>query len=145
MKDTMPYQFRRKGRSWSSVIAVLLVWGLLLIGWTRFDAAPVLLAAIFLLTIPAVWDVYAARMAGVDLTSDNLTWFSGNRHATVSLTEIDHVRLVTRLDLTVRAAVVLNSGQKLRIPAEATPPRDSFEAALSAAGLHHQRHHFTFL
>ncbi len=145
MTDSAPYSFRRKGRSWSSVIAVLAVWALLLVGWAWFDAAPVLLGVVFALTIPAVWDVFAARMAGADLSAQTLSWFSGKRRVEVPLDQIDHVRLVTRLDLTVRAVVVLTSGKKLRLPAEATPRREAFETALSAVNLKHQRHHFTFL
>ncbi len=145
MTEAPLYRFRRKGRSWSTLIALLIAWALLLIGWTVFDAAPLLIGILFVLSLPAVWDFYAARTAGADLYPDRIDWFSGTRSVSVPVAEIDHVRLVTRLDLTVRAAVVLTNGTKLRLPAEATPPSEPFEAALKEAGLRSERHHFTFI
>src|SRR6056297_1067986 len=145
MTDEPLYSFRRKGRSWSTLIALLIAWLLLLLGWTVFDAAPLLVGILFLLSLPAAWDFYTARLAGADLHADRFDWFSGTRSVSVPLEEIDHIRLVTRLDLTVRAAVVLANGSKLRLPAEATPPSEPFEAALKEAGLRSERHHFTFI
>lgn len=139
------YRFRRQGRSWATLCALGAAWLFLFVAWLVFDAAPVLVGGLFALTLPAAWDLYSGRAAGADLTADSLTWFSGPHDMTVPRNEIDHIRLVTRLDLTVRAAVVLKNGNKLRLPAESTPPSDAFEAALGAAGLRSERHHFTFL
>lgn len=127
----LPYSFQRKGRSWATLIAVALAWGLLVVGWAVFDAALTLVLVLFGLSLPALWDFYAERSAGATLSDTGLDWFSGPHSMSVALEDIDHVRLVTRLDLTVRAAVVLTNGRKLRLPAEATPPSDRFEAALS--------------
>ena len=145
MTETLLYSFRRKGRSWPTLIALVLAWFFLLIAWLVFDAAAVLLILLLLFSLPAAWDMYSGRTAGADLFEDRFDWFSGTQEMTVPVAQIDHIRLVTRLDLTVRAAVVLKSGQKLRLPAEATPPSEPFEAALKDAGLKSQRHHFTFL
>lgn len=139
------YTFRRQGRSWSTLIALGAAWLFLAVGWAVFDAALLLVAFLFVLTLPAAWDMYSGRSAGADLRSDSLDWFSGPHSMSIPLEQIDHVRLVTRLDLTVRAAVVLKNGNKLRLPAEATPPSDAFETALAEAGLRSERHHFTFL
>src|SRR6056297_1496088 len=106
MTDEPLYSFRRKGRSWSTLIALLIAWLLLLLGWTVFDAAPLLVGILFLLSLPAAWDFYTARLAGADLHADRFDWFSGTRSVSVPLEEIDHIRLVTRLDLTVRAAAL---------------------------------------
>ncbi|MEP4197400.1 MAG: hypothetical protein ABJL99_17400 [Aliishimia sp.] len=140
-----PYHFTRKGRSWSTLLAALAVWCLAVLGWLVLDASPVLVIVVLLLTLPAIWDVYSARLSGVSLTQTELRWFSGINTVTIPATEIDHVRLVTRLDLSVRAAVVLTSGRKLRMPAEATPPSKAFEDALTAHGIRNERHHFTFI
>lgn len=145
MSDAPLYSFRRKGRSWSTLTALVLAWLALIVIATAFDAALVLVVVLFLLTLPAVWDLYSGRDAGADLTQTELSWFSGPHAITVPLTEIDHVRLVTRLDLTVRAAVVLPGGRKLRVPAEATPPHEPLKEALDAVGIRSERHHFTFL
>lgn len=145
MSQALLYSFHRKGRSWSTLIALLLAWLALAVAALRFDAAPALVAVLFALSLPALWDLYSGRAAGTILTEAELSWFSGRHRVAVPLTEIDHVRLVTRLDMTVRAAVVLPGGRKLRIPAEASPPHTPFETALKAAGIRSERHHFTFL
>lgn len=145
MTRPAPYEFIRSGRTWSTLIAVSAVWVVGLIGWLAFDIAPLVLGLLVAFTLPALWDLYSARMAGTRITPEAITWNSGPNRVTLPLPEIDHVRLVTRLDLSVRAAVVLNSGRKLRIPAEATPPADAFEAALAQVGIRSERHHFTFI
>ena len=145
MSAPAPYSFSRNGRNWATLITVLGVWLAVLVGWLVFDAAPWLLVVVLLFTLPAIWDIYTARTAGTDLTTDHLRWYSGAHEVSVPLSDIDHVRFVTRLDLSVRAAAVLQSGRKLRLPAEATPPAKPFEDALIAMGIKTQRHHFTFL
>ena len=62
--------------------------------------------------------------------------------AEVPLSEIDHIRLDTRWDFSVRATVLLTNGKRLRLPYEALPPHRSFEAALQARGIRVERHHF---
>jgi len=145
MTDATPFVFVRKGRNWATLIALLGVWTLALLTWFVFDAATFVVVVLGLFSLPAMWDLYAARDAGTTLTGQDLTWFSGATQVCVPLGDIDHVRLVTRLDLSIRAAVVLTSGRKLRLPAEATPPGAAFEAALSAHDIRHARHHFTFI
>ena len=63
----------------------------------------------------------------------------------VAFSEIDHFRLDTRLDFSVRATVVLRSGRKIRLPFEATPPHQAFEDALTARGVTVKRFHFQLL
>lgn len=127
------------------MIAVGVTWALCLAGWALFDAALWIVGPILLFTLPALWDIWSGASAGTELTETGLRWFSGRRRLDLDLSEVDHVRLVTRPDLSVRAAVVLTSGRKLRLPAEATPPHREFEAALQARGIRTEGHHFTFL
>ena len=56
---------------------------------------------------------------------------AAQRDALVALTEVDHIRLDTRLDFSVRASIVLPNGRKIRVPFEATPPHQAFEDALT--------------
>ena len=64
---------------------------------------------------------------------------------TLAVAEIDHLRMDTRLDLSVRTTVVLTSGERLRIPPAAQPPHRDFEQALTARRVAVRRHHFTAL
>lgn len=140
-----PFDFARHGRSPATFGAVLLTWLACALGLWFFDAAGWIIAVVLLFTLPAIWDLWAGTLAGATLTRQGLTWYSGRNRVEIPMDEIDHIRLVTRLDLTVRAAVVLRSGRKLRLPPEATPPHQDFEAALRDHGLEARRHHFSFL
>lgn len=143
MTTPQPFEFTREGRSWATLGAVAFTWLACLIGYLALDAAGWIVALILAFTAPALWDLWSGTRAGTQLSSDGLNWFSGSQSVDVPLPEIEHVRLVTRVDFSVRAAVVLKSGRKLRIPAEATPPHKSFETALSSHGIVTQRHHFS--
>lgn len=139
---TTPFEFRRQGRSRRALLALAVTYGLILVALLVFDAAWWLMALLGLCTLPALWDVWRNPAAGLSMTGEALNWHSGRRRAEVPLSEIDHIRLDTRWDFSVRATVLLTNGKRLRLPYEALPPHRSFEAALQARGIRVERHHF---
>ncbi|MGB3246991.1 MAG: hypothetical protein WBB25_20855 [Sulfitobacter sp.] len=144
--DTPPaYRYRRPPRRFVTTVIVVLVLAALLAAWLWFEAAVWLVIALALFTLPALYDIAMDPAAGLDLDADAVHWFSGRREAEVAVSEIDHIRLDTRLDFSVRASVVLRTGRKIRLPFEATPPHAEFENALNAAGIKTMRHHFQLI
>jgi len=137
-----PLHFTRKGRTWATLLAVAGTWVLLLLAWLILGAAIWILGFFALFTLPALRDLWLGTEAGSDLNDTELSWYSGGHEIRLPLRDIDHVRLVTRLDMSVRVAPVLFSGRKLRMPIESTPPHQELEAALKARGVRTQRHHF---
>ncbi|MDW4497479.1 hypothetical protein R5H30_05760 [Sulfitobacter sp. D35] len=134
-----------RGRRPAVAASVLATWAVLLALYLAFEAAGWLMAALALFTLPACRDWIADPSAGVEIDPVSLTWHSGRRSGRVTLSEIDFVRLDTRLDLSVRATIVTRSRDKYRLPFEATPPHRAFEAALAARGIAVERHHFSFV
>lgn len=143
--DADTFSFRREGRNSATLLAVAAVWFTLIAAIIMVDAAPWLMAVIGAFTLPALWDLYRNPASGLDFTPDALTWFTGSKDASVNWSEIDRVRLDTRLDFSVRASAVLHSGRKIRIPYECTPPHAVLEAALNARGIRTERHHFSLI
>ncbi|WP_299280291.1 hypothetical protein [uncultured Tateyamaria sp.] len=140
-----PYRYETTGRNWRTLTTVVGVWGAILLAIALFDAAFWLMALIALTTAPALYDLFSGRRAGLSLESEGLRWFAGRQTGDIIWDKISHIRLDTRLDFSVRASAVLTSGRKVRIPLEATPPSDTFEAALKARAIDVQRHHFSLL
>jgi len=128
-----------------TALVVVTIWAALLAAWIWLDASPLILAVLVLCTLPALRDLIKNPTAGLVLGSDLLRWHSGKHDAEVALALIDHVRLDTRLDLSVRATVILQTGRRIRIPFEAIPPHQAFEAALNAHDIQTKRHHFSLL
>lgn len=143
--DDELFSYRRIGRSWATLFAVLGVWMLLAAAVLFIDASPWLMGALALFTLPAFWDLYRNPQSGLAFTPEALTWYTGDRDAQVAWQEIEKVRLDTRLDFSVRASVVLHSGRKIRVPYESTPPHNMLEAALNKNGVRTERHHFSLL
>jgi hypothetical protein len=137
------FNWARSGRSLKTAMGVICLWVLMLIACVQFEASPWLLAIIGLFTLPALHDLLINPKAGVRLDAATLHWFSGRRAASVNLTEIDHVRLDTRMDFSVRATVVTHAGRKIRLPFESTPPPQKFDEALRRRGITTRRHHFS--
>ncbi len=137
--------YRAQGRSLRTGITVLGIWIALITLWIGLDAAPWIMAFLALFTLPALWDLITDPPSGLTLDATTLTWFTGKRRAIVQLDEIDQIRLDTRLDFSVRATLVLNTGRKIRLPFEATPPDQLFEDALTARGLKTRRTHFQLM
>jgi hypothetical protein len=137
------YTYQRQGRSAPAVAVLVIIWAALLYAWVMLDAAPLIIGIIGACSLPAFYDVIINPAAGLSLSETSLDWYSGRRTAQVRLSEINHIRLDTRLDFSVRATVILNSGRKLRIPFEATPPHKTFEHALNARDIKTERQHFS--
>lgn len=138
-----PFRFQRRHRSLGSFLVLCGVWAALGAAWFFLDAAPLLLVLVGAATLPLLWDLVRNPPAGLALDDKTLSWRSGRHTAEIALAEIAQVRLDTRLDFSVRVTLRLNSGRKIRIPFEATPPHRAFEAALSARGLKTERQHFS--
>ena len=138
-----PFTFTRHNRTPRAVLILIFVYAGLLALVILFNAAWWLVGLLALPTLPAVWDIARGTGAGLILDHDAIRWFTGGREAEVALTEIDHVRLDTRWDFSVRSSLVLTSGKRIRLPDEATPAHKAFETALQQAGLRVERHHFT--
>ena len=102
-------------------------------------------AIVFVFTLPAVYDLISARLAQLTIDDTLVSWSAGRASGEVELAQIKTVRMDTRLDLSVRVTLLLHSGQKVRIPFEATPPHRLFEEELTARGLSVVRHHFGFI
>lgn len=139
------FTYRRAGRSRRGMVVLAAVWAVLLYLLIGLQAAPAVVAVLALFTLPALWDLIRNPLAGVDLDATRLRWFTGPRDAIIALSEVDHIRLDTRLDFSVRASVVLPSGRKIRIPFEATPPHETLETALATQGVTVKRFHFQLL
>ena len=142
---TAPFVFEQQARNMRNLVIVLGVWAILFVAWVWLEAAPWIIAFLAAFTLPALYDLIRNPRSGLRLDSTTLTWFSGRRQGTLELSEIDHIRLDTRLDFSVRVTAVLTTGRKIRLPFESTPPHQAFEDALTARGVKTQRHHFQLM
>jgi hypothetical protein len=136
------FTFERSARTVSTAVVVALVWVVMMAAWFWLDAATWIVAIFALFTLPALIDLTRNPQSGLRLGADTLSWHSGRHSAEIAVQEIEHVRLDTRLDFSVRASVVLRTGRKVRLPFESTPPHQEFEDALTAAGIKTKRFHF---
>ena len=143
--DAERFQYRHEGRNKATLLTVAGVWFALVAAMVLVQAAPWLMGILAACTLPALWDLYRNPTAGLDFTEAELTWYTGRRDAAIAWSEIDRIRLDTRLDFSVRASAVLHSGRKIRLPYESTPPHQIFEAALNARGVRTERHHFSLI
>ncbi|MGD9293992.1 MAG: hypothetical protein PVI41_03835 [Roseobacter sp.] len=143
--DAEDFTYRRNGRNRGTLLAVVSVWLALIAASALVQASLWIVAVLGAFTLPALWDLYKNPASGLTFTPDAMTWFTGQRTGTIAWRDIDRVRLDTRLDFSVRATAVLQSGRKIRLPYESTPPNQLFEAALNARGIRTERHHFSLI
>lgn len=144
MRDS-GFEFTRHGRSARTALALLAVWGLILLALLVYEASLVLVGIIAIFTIPAALDFALNPSAGMSLSADGVRWYSGKRSAELRFDEIDQFRFDTRLDFSVRVSAVLRepAGKRIRLPYECLPPHRELEEALQARGQIVKRHHFS--
>ena len=139
------FTYRRRARSRTALLLLPMIWAALTAAWLWLDASGWIIGLLGLFTLPALWEVFSYPASGLTLDQNSLSWFTGKRDAKIALAQVDRVRLDTRLDMSVRATVILRTGRKIKLPFEATPPHRSLEAALQARGVATERHHFTLI
>jgi hypothetical protein len=139
------YVFVRQARRGLTGLVLASVWGALLAAWIWLDAALWLIILVALFTLPAVRDLIANPSAGLTVTAHHMTWHTDRFDGALTLSEIDHIRLDTRMDFSVRATAVLRTGRRIRLPFEATPPHRDFEAEMQARGIAVKRFHFQLM
>lgn len=142
---TLPLFFENRGRCPATVFVVLLSWATLLAAYILIDAALLVLMLLWLFTLPAVYDLITNPVASFHLDDKTLVWRAGRQRAQIAVSEIDHLRLDTRLDMSVRLTAVRPSGRKIRVPYPATPSAAAIEKAADRAGIAFQRHHFSLM
>jgi len=143
MAEPFRHRFEGRNRRTAGVLAAVYVGlGLLFV---TLHASPWILGALALTTLPALWELWKNPVATLTLDDRGLNWQMGRHGDTLPLARIDHVRMDTRLDFSVRVTPVLTSGQKWRIPVQCQPPHRAFEAALKSHGIDTRRHHFSLL
>ena len=145
MGSELAFSFQSSGRSRAALVTLLVLGLLLAAAWHWLEASPWVLGIVGVFALPAVMDVLVNRSAGLSLDGAALTWHSGRRTAEIPLNKIRGARFDTRLDFSVRVTLLLVSGQRLRIPFEATPPHEDFEAELTRRDIPVERHHFSLL
>lgn len=141
----MDYTYKRQGRSPAAALIVTLIWLALVFAYLYLEASPWVLALLALFTLPAAVDFARNPESGLTLTGDTLHWHTGPRTGEVALSQIDRIRMDTRLDFSVRVTVILTSGRKIRLPFEATPPHETLETALKERGIKTERFHFQLM
>ncbi|MEQ6248397.1 hypothetical protein ABMC89_05855 [Sulfitobacter sp. HNIBRBA3233] len=142
---TLPYHYSATPDRRTLLFVVGLIWAALAVALLVLDAAWWIVALLGAFTIPAMNDLVVNPRAEFGLTDSHINWQTPRSEAEIALEGVDHLRLDTRLDFSVRLSVVLTSGRKLRVPVPATPPADRIEAAATEAGLKVRRHHFSLI
>jgi len=135
-------QLRRQGRSARTALVLLAIYAALAAALVWLDAAPWLVTALALPTLPALWELWRNPVSTLELDSRRLSWNSGRQAVSLDLDDIAQVRFDTRWDLSVRVGVRLRNDRLIRVPPQCLPPHRRFEAALQARGVAVERHHF---
>jgi hypothetical protein len=142
---TVPHTYQSRGRRPVTALVVVAVWTLLGAAYAGLEASALVVGILAAFTGPAIYDLVADPRANFVLDATHLRWHTPRQQAQIALSQIDHLRFDTRLDLSVRLSVVRPSGVKIRVPYAATPPHAHLEAVAQAAGLKTRRHHFSLL
>jgi hypothetical protein len=142
---TLSYTYTSQGRRPITALVVAVIWALLAFAYLWLEASAPVLGVLGAFTLPALYDLAANPRSSLILDAHSLRWRCGRQEAEIALSEIDHLRFDTRLDMSVRVSVVRPSGTKIRVPYPATPPHATFEALATQAGLKTRRHHFSLM
>jgi hypothetical protein len=140
-----PFEFQTTGRRSKTVAALIVVYGVLVTLIIMFQASVILMAVLGLATLPALWDLWSNRRAGLCLDDADLSWHAGRLTNSVAIDQIKLVRFDARWDFSQRVSIVLMDNKAIRLPYEALPPHKEFEAQLRARNIATQRNPFSIL
>lgn len=133
------------GRSWRALLILSLVWMAIMTLWVALQAAGFVVALLMLATLPAAWDFANGRQASLRLDSTMLRWRSGRNEGEIALSKIEKVRFETRLDLSVRVRIQIESGRRITLPQDCLPDPKVLMDAFAARDIPTERHHFVLI
>lgn len=139
------FLFQRDARSLRSIVLVAAWAAAVGLIWVVFDARGWVLALLALPLLPSLWELWRPHAAWLRITDTHLSWRSLRSSGDISLAEIDHIRMVTRSDFSVRATIHTHPGTHHQIPPEVTPKASVLEAALQQRQVALKIQHFTVL
>ncbi len=140
-----PFKVRNHARKPATLVLLGAIYGVLTGLVFIIDAAPWLMAALALPTLPALLDYWRDHPSGLTLDDATLSWFSGARSGEVALERIDKVRFDRRFDFSTRVSVVTGKERRLRVPPEAVGRPSDLASALQARGVAVERNPFSIL
>ncbi len=140
-----PYRFENRGRSQRACVALLLIWGLLLVLIKFIALSPWIAAPIALFTLPAAWEFLTDPHSQLTLDDSKLAWQSTHSADQLPLSMIRMVRFDTRLDLSVRVTLQLADHRNIRLPHACSPPHRQFETELKSRAIATERYHFSLI
>ena len=142
----MSYRIDRSGRTVRAAVVLLAVWAGILALWSLVDMATWITGLLLAITLPAAFDFVTARPAGIEMDDRHLRWWSGRHHGDTPLEALHSVRFETRLDLSPRVRLVLQSGQRVPLPQDSLPrDPETLKSAFEARGVATERHPFSLL
>ncbi|MDA7428681.1 hypothetical protein PGB28_09440 [Primorskyibacter aestuariivivens] len=139
------YRFEASARGPRAVLGLALWWAGLLAAYLIFDATLWILLPLALASLPALYELGKGARATLEIDSDEFRWSSGRRQGRMLRSEVDRVRLDTKLDMSLRMSLVTPEGRKIRLPYECVPPRKALEEELDTRGITVERHHFSLM
>jgi len=136
----------RSFRNRKQAILLALLWGAGFGLYIVLEASPIIVALLFLVSLPAAYDFLRGDTATLEITSEHVKWSWRKHDHTVDLSNIAHVQLTTRLDLSLRMTLHLTSGRKLRVidPCVIGTAHD-LEMTFANFGIRVKRSHFSLL
>ncbi len=139
----MIYRFESQARQTSTIVKLLLLWGITLCLWVALDATLWIVAGLALFSLPVLWDVVRNTTVELEVWPGRIVWSSSLKNG--DRADIDHVRLNRRFDGSMKITLVHVGGSQTRLPPDVSPPIDAFETALKDAGIAVQRHPFSLI
>lgn len=137
----MIYRHERRGRRTSTLIKLVIVWGIFILGLATLDMAWWIAAIGVAITLPAVVDYIRDTRTWVEVWPGRIVWKSALNSG--ASTDIDRIRLDRRFDGGIRITLVHKGATHTRLPPDIAPPVDAFQDALTSAGLSAERHPFS--
>lgn len=137
-----PLEHAASGRSLRAFLVLMLIWLAVLTLWFVLQASVWIVLALLAVSLPALVDFATARQAWLQLDETMLRWKSGRATGEVALARLSKVRFETRLDLSIRARLVLDDKRRITLPQDALPPHPALQDAFEARGIATERAHF---
>lgn len=139
------FTFSANARTSKTALIIGAVWLAVLVLWLQLNASPWIMALVLLATLPAALDFARNRRSRLLLTDTMVSWQSGQRTGEVALARLEKVRFETRLDLSLRVRLQVDSGKRLTLPQDCLPRWEQLQTAFQARGIPTERHHFSLL
>ena len=114
-------KYESSARNLKSILLLLFSFCLIIILHFLLTAHFLITIVLIISTLTLAVEIGSNKKSGIEITNENIKWFSGNLKGQIDITDISSIEFKKKLDFSNRVRIIGKNNKKVTLPSEALP------------------------